>query len=89
MLRAEQAETRPNGVRRTTHSEGALRRVDWLPPPGDWAVGLPVRGYSGFAVQCNRGGREHDPRFRPCGSIELGSGAPVQFYQLVKAGGHL
>ena len=32
-----------------------------------------------FNVQCNRGGREHDPRFRPCGSIELGSGAPVQF----------
>ena len=53
--------------------------VGWLPPPGDWAVGLPVPGHSGFVVQCNRGGREHDPRFRPCGSIELGSGAPVQF----------
>ena len=48
------------------------RRVGWLPPPGDWAVGLPVPGHSGFAVQCNRGGGEHDPRFRPCGSIELG-----------------
>jgi len=56
---------------------------------GDWAVDLAVPGYSGFADQCNRGGREHDPRFRPCGSIELGSGAPVQFYLLVKAGGHL
>ena len=29
-----------NNAGAITHSEGALRRVGWLPPPGDWAVGL-------------------------------------------------